>query len=170
MLCLTLAGAAPAPPASLEYAVKASYLYKFAPFVQWPPQAFASPDAPITICILGDDPFGPMLDDVVKGQHVEAHPYLVRRIRAAARGMGCNILFLAHPTTQSPAEALRAVAGEPVLTVTDGAAASAGGMIQFQLQDGRVRFNADEAAAESSGVPISSKLLDLAASVHRAAK
>jgi YfiR/HmsC-like len=137
---------------------------------QLPLQAFASAGAPITICILGDDPFGPMLDDVVKGQHVEGHPYVVRRIRAAARGMGCQILFVAHPAGQSAAEALRAVAGEPVLTVTDGAAASAGGMIQFLLQDGRVRFNADEAAAEASGVPISSKLLDLAASVRRPAK
>jgi hypothetical protein len=53
------------------------------------------------------------------------------------------------------------------LTVTDQASGSSGGIIQFILQDGRVRFAIDAAAAQASGVPISSKLLALALSVRR---
>src|ERR1700756_4784994 len=47
---------------TLEYAVKAAYLYKFTPFVEWPASAFAGPGSPFNVCVLGDDPFGPALD------------------------------------------------------------------------------------------------------------
>ncbi len=52
----------PAAADSLEYAVKAAYLVKFIPFIDWPDGVFASPDQPVTICVLGDDPFGGKLD------------------------------------------------------------------------------------------------------------
>ena len=159
------AAAAAGGAASLEYAVKATYLYKLAPFVQWPAAAFSRPGAPIVICIAGQDPFGPVLDDVVRGQRVDGHPFVVRRVRVVTRGMGCHILYVGRSADQDAAAALKAVEGEPVLTVTDGA--NSGGMIEFELVGGRVRFDADEAAAEASGVPISSKLLELALSVRR---
>ena len=70
-LALAMAGAPTAAGADtnpLEYAVKAAYLYKFAPFVEWPAAAFASPSSPFQLCILGRDPFGAQLDHDVAGQ------------------------------------------------------------------------------------------------------
>lgn len=148
----------------IEYAVKASYLYKFAPFVQWPPAAFASATAPLSICIAGQDPFGSALAEAVRGQRVNGHPIAVRRVEAVRSGMGCQILFVGGGDTE---EDLRAVAHEPVLTVTDRSHGGAGGMIQFVMIGGRVRFAVDEAAAQACGIEISSKLLGLAVSVNR---
>ena len=159
-----LSGTAGAAPIPLEYAVKASYLYKFAPFVQWPPAAFETPASPLAICIAGQDPFGPALGEAVRGQHVNGHPIVVRRIESVRPGIGCQILFVGGGDT---AEVLNAVAREPVLTVTDHNRSGAGGMIQFVMVAGRVRFMVDQAAAQDSGIAISSKLLGLAVSVNK---
>jgi hypothetical protein len=164
---LMIAAGAPcgaAGSASLEYAVKASYLYKFAPFVEWPPRAFATPDSPLRICVTGADPFGPALADAVRGQQIEGHPMIVEHPDAGSLGQ-CHILFVGKGA--APAELLRAVAGRPVLTVTDRSRGVAGGMVEFVLLDGRVRFAINAAAAEASGVQISSKLLELAVKVAR---
>jgi len=163
-LLASLSGAARAADLPLEYAVKASYLYKFAPFVQWPPAAFDAPTAPLSICIAGSDPFGPALSEVVHGQRVNGHPIVVRRVEAVHPGLACQILYIGGEDTGA---ALQAVAHEPVLTVTDHIRGAAGGMIQFVMMAGRVRFSIDQAAAQGSGIAISSKLLGLAVSVNR---
>jgi len=157
-------GGARAADLPLEYAVKASYLYKFAPFVQWPSTAFDSPTAPLTICIAGQDPFGGALAGAVRGQHVNGHPITVRRIETVRPGIGCQILYVGGDDV---GPALQAVSHEPTLTVTDHNRSGTGGMIQFVMVSGRVRFSIDQAAAQSSGIAISSKLLGLAVSVNR---
>jgi len=64
--CSLASGAAPAP----EYQVKAAYLFNFGQFVEWPPEVWTTPNAPFAICVVGDDPFGRTLDDVVRGESV----------------------------------------------------------------------------------------------------
>src|SRR5687767_6577948 len=66
-----------------EYAVKAAYLAKFPSYVEWPPAAFDAPDSPVVICVVGDDPFGPLLDDVLAAQQVQGRPMVARRMKTA---------------------------------------------------------------------------------------
>jgi hypothetical protein len=146
------------------YAVEASYLSKFAAFVEWPQSAFDSPTAPLTICVSGQDPFGQMLDEKVRGQHINDHPLIVHHGETVRSGMPCHILYIGGEASE---EALRAIKHEPVLTVTDGSEAGAGGMIRFMAVAGRVRFTIDQAAAQEGGITISSKLLELAVNVSR---
>jgi hypothetical protein len=158
------AASAKAADPSSDSAVKASYLSRLPAFVEWPANAFESPTAPLTICIAGPDPFDQILDEKVRGLHVNGHPLMVRHGEAVHAGMPCHILFVGG---EAPEEALRTIKHEPVLTVTDHAAAGSGGMIQFVTVAGRVRFTIDQAAAEESGITISSKLLDLAVNAPR---
>lgn len=161
-LLATLAHAA-AAQTPLEIAVKATDLYKFAAFVDWPPSAFSGPAEPAVLCVAGDDPFGPLLDQAVRGQKIGGRPITVMRLDHVSHGAPCNILFAASSRRQPPAEALREVRGEPVLTITDDAGdPNARGMIDFVLREGRVRFRIDPRLAERSGLLISSKLLSLA--------
>lgn len=161
---LCCAGAAAQEP-TLEYAVKATYLYKFAPFVEWPGGAAAGP---LELCVVGDDPFGGLLDRAVADQAVGGRRIAVRRLELARSAEGCEILYLAGSPAQSVAEALRALRGEPALTVTDAAADPASkGVIHFVVVDNRVRFEIDAEAAAASGLRISSKLLELAVTVRR---
>jgi hypothetical protein len=165
-LALALTGLAGMARADgLETAIKATYLYKFAPFVEWPDSAFAGPTSPFALCIVGADPFGSVLDRAVQGQHVGERPIVVRRLDTAQRAVGCQVVYLAGSPGQSVAEALKALRGAPVLTVADGRAA--GAMINFELRDQRVRFEIDDAAAADAGLNISSKLLSLAVEVQR---
>jgi len=158
------AASARAADSSSAYIVEAGYLSKFAAFIEWPPTAFDGPTAPLTICISGKDPFGQMLDEKVRGQHVNDHPLIVRHDEAVRSGMPCHILYVGGEASD---EALRAIQHEPVLTVTDRGEAGAGGMIQFMTVRGRVRFTIDQAVAQESGITISSKLLELAVTVSR---
>ena len=162
LLTAAIGGSRAAEP-PIEYAVKASYLYKFAPFVQWPASAFAGPGAPLTICIAGQDPFGHMLEDAVRGQRVNGHPFEVRHIDTVRAGMPCHILYAGG----GAAEALQAVANAPVLTVTDSGQGGSGGIIQFMTVQGHVRFAINQAAAAGNGIELSSKLLGLAVKVTR---
>ena len=171
-LLLGLAGVSPAPAqeSNLETAVKANYLYKFAPFVDWPVGAWPGPGAPLSVCVLGEDPFGPVLDQAVRGQSLGGRPIAVRRLQGVQAAGGCQILFVGRLKGQGVSEALRAVAGQPVLTVTDQSRGVSGGMIQFVMRDGRVRFDIDADAAQAAHLTISSKLLGLAVSVRRGAR
>lgn len=154
------------PTISLEYAVKATYLYKLAPFVNWPPAAFTSPDAPFDICVLGHDPFNDFLEKAVAGRKLGTHPFEVRRLAAVPPDDECRIVFIGATRPEQVRAALQAFDGRPVLTVTDsGQAEGSGSIVQFVIRGGHVRFEIDNAAAVRNHLVISSKLLNLALAV-----
>jgi len=157
---------AKAGAAGLEYAVKANYLYKFAAFVTWPPQAFASELAPFTICVAGTDPFGSALAVAVRGQRIGTHPVAIRRMQRVDSVAGCHVLFAGGTRTQTTADMLHAVGRQPVLTVVDEQQGASDSIIRFVVRGGRVRFIINRGAAGEAGVTISSKLLDLAVAVE----
>ncbi len=146
-----------------EAAVKATYLYKFAPFVTWPD---AGATGPLTVCVVGEDPFGPLLDRAVAGQTLGGRAIQVAHIETIGPRSACDIAYLGGSRVESVAEALRAVRGTPILTVTD--EGDPAGIIAFAAADGHVRFRIDQVQAQENGLVISSKLLSLALSVHAA--
>ncbi|QUD86084.1 YfiR family protein [Phenylobacterium montanum] len=148
---------------TLEYAVKAAYLYKFTPFVDWPAAAFAGPSSPFYVCVLGDDPFGPTLDQAVAGHQVGDHPVRVRRLQTAQDVTECHILYIGPTRGQAGEAALNRLRGAPVLTVTEASSGLSGQIVQFVVHGGHVRFTIDAAAASAAHVAISAKLLSLAA-------
>ena len=164
---LQISGAARAGADSLELAVKATYLYKLAPFVSWPAAAWTAPNAPLVICVQGSDPFGRVLDRATAGQAVGGHPVVVKRLARLDPNSGCQIAYVAGGPAQSQAQALEAVDGAPVLTVTDEGRGGPKGIVHLLLDGGKVRFSIDAARAQECGVAISSKLLALAVAVKR---
>jgi hypothetical protein len=174
LVVLMLTGAegfaqSPAPKVSLEYAVKATYLYKMAPFVKWPAGTFASPDAPFEICVVGPDPFDGFLQEAVASRGLGSHPFVVRQLGATGSGGDCRIVFIGYTGPAEIREALRAFDGKPVLTVTDSDAVDdSGSIVQFVMDSGHVRFEVDNTAAERNHLTISSKLLNLALAVKGA--
>jgi hypothetical protein len=171
LAALCLASAAWADP-TLEYAIKAAYLYKLAAFVEWPPSSFESPSSPLRICIIGDDPFKATLDQAIAGVSIAGRPVQVDRYTGAQPNLGCHIAYLAGSSTQSRADALKALKGEAVLTVTDGGhgpidPAAELGIVSFVVKDNRVRFDIDQREAALDHLALSGKLLSLALEVKR---
>lgn len=172
-LALALPARAAAQSPDLAASVKANFLYKFAPFVAWPTETFEGAGAPLGICIVGDDPFGAVLDRAVAGQKVGDRPIAVRRLMQIDRAASasCQIVFAGGAKGQSAAQAVQVVKGAPVLTVADGPGAeAAGAVVRFVIRDSRVRFEIDARAAAQNGLTISSKLLSLALAVRGAAE
>ncbi|MBX7250239.1 MAG: YfiR family protein [Caulobacteraceae bacterium] len=165
-LSLVLAGPALAEGSSLEYPVKANYLVKFAGFVQWPPTAFASPTTPMTLCVVGEDPFGSALDRAAATESLEGRRLVIRRMDRIDARSGCHIAYLGASRRQTVGQALTSLAGAPVLTVTDAARGGSRGVIHFAVTGNRVRFHIDDRAAAQDGLTISSRLLALALSVR----
>jgi hypothetical protein len=147
---------------ALEAAIKATYLYKFAPFVEWPATTSAAGTS-FTICVIGAYPFGALLDQAVSGQAIDGRAVEIRRMDVAVANAPCRIAYLGGSPRQSVSAALAVLIDAPILSVTSGKAD--GGIIQFTLEGGRVRFRIDDREAARAGLRISSKLLNLAVSV-----
>src|ERR1700686_3193148 len=92
---------------SREYEIKAVFLFNFAQFVDWPPEAATSPQAPLIIGVLGDDPLGGFLDDTVRGEKLNNRPFVVQRYSRVEDIDGCQVLFIGHT---SPSELGRIMA------------------------------------------------------------
>ena len=149
---------------SLEYNVKAAYLLNFTKFVEWPPSAFADANAPLTICILGDDPFGRMIDQIVEGESVNRHRIVVERLRGDER-KACHLIYFGNNVFSAT---MLSGAGTAVLTVGEGDDfIHQGGVIAFVLDNRRVRFDINLKAAVSAGLKLSSKLLSVARYVEK---
>lgn len=143
-----------------EYQVKAVFLFNFTQFVDWPPAAFKTADAPLVIGVFGEDPFGPFIDRVVHGERSGGHPLVVKRCREPADVMDCQVLFLPASAMPQFGSILAAVKGRGILTVGDGDNfARKGGMIRFVTVANKIRLRVNLEAAKAAGLTISSKLL-----------
>jgi hypothetical protein len=159
LLALNVTAPAVAASAS-ENQVKAVFLFNFSQFVSWPAEAFAHPEAPLVIAVLGADPFGEDLDAAVRGEHVGDRPLEVRRYRSVADIKDCQILFIDRSEAARLPEIIAALHGRRILTVSDADdAAKRGVIIQFVTDNNRIRLRINASAARADGLTISSKLL-----------
>lgn len=161
---MTIWGAIPAAAQVSEYAVKAAFVYRFSEFVEWPPSSFKSGDSPITICVLGENPFGTSLQQMTSGKVFAGRHFAVKQLQDAALApAACQLLFISRSEKARLRSVLTALGKAPVLTVGDtGGFAERGVMINLFLERGKVRFEINARAAERAGLQISSKLLSLA--------
>jgi len=150
-----------------EYEVKAAFLYNFAKFIEWPESSFHDPQSPLTICVLGSDPFGRTLDDALQGKTIGNRPVALERFKNPAQARQCHIAFVSSSEARRLPEIEDQLRGASVLLVgeSDGFA-EAGGVLQFALQDNRMRFVINTDAAQRADLKVSSKLLALAEVVH----
>jgi hypothetical protein len=146
-----------------EYQVKAVFLFNFAQFVEWQPVTAQDARTPLLIGILGDDPFGPFLDETVRGERLGARPFEIRRYRALTDIENCDILFISRSEIERVGQILATLQNRPILTVSDAEDfAKRGGMIQFVNDKNRIRLRVNLEAAQAANVTISSKLLRVA--------
>jgi hypothetical protein len=155
-------------PKPSEYQVKATYLYNFGRFVKWPGTVPAGKGDSFSVCVLGQDPFGAILDSTLAGEALDGKPVVLRRISKPQDAGDCRILFISSAEEKHLKEILTALDESGVLTVSDMPGfARRGGMIQFVLEGDRVRFEINLTSAESARLVLSSELLKVASSVKR---
>jgi len=149
-----------------EYQVKAVFLFNFAQFVEWPPSTFNETNA-IVIGVLGEDPFGPYLDEAVQGEEVNGHPIIVQRYRHIEDVKACHILFISTAESRQLKQVFSSLKSRNILTVSDADNfTKQGGMIRFFTEDRKTRIRINLSAAKDADLTISSKLLRLAEVVN----
>jgi len=158
---------APAFAQASEQAVKAAFIPKFVRYIDYPPASQPGAGQPYYLCVIGRDPFGPLLDRAAASEVIDGHPVAVRRFANidSVAVAGCNIAFIAGATDAATAQMVDGLKRQPVLTITDARNGHARGMIHFTVVDGRVRFLIDQGSATARGLGISSRLLALAVEV-----
>jgi hypothetical protein len=161
LLFAAAVGAGPAFAQPLEYEVKAAFLYNFAQFTEWPAEAFAAPDEPFRMCVAGANGFVPSIERAVAGERVAERRILVDRLADNENAGRCHILFIPRSANQRTAALVRL--GARALLVGESADfLDRGGMINFVIDGGRVRFDINAAAASARGLRMSSRLLRIA--------
>lgn len=152
-----------------EYRLKAAVLYNLARFVSWPPRAFAEPTAPMSICVLGDDPFGSRLDEVVRGHQIGVRPIVT--VRVSQVRAGCHVLFISSSEQRRLPALLASLRGTGALTVGEsGDFTALGGMVGLSTKGDQVRLDINVAAADAEQLKISARLLALTSGRRRAAE
>lgn len=161
-----LSGATPQAPTDSE--VKAAFLCGFAEFVEWPSVGKSDP---VTIGILGLDPFGSLLEATMKNRALQNRALVLKRISTVEEALRCQIVYVSASETRRLDETLHALGRSSVLTVSDiDSFAERGGMIGFTIEQNRVRFHINTEAVERANLQISSRLLKLARLVSPAGK
>ncbi len=151
-------------PQPSEYQLKAAFLYHFAQFTEWPAPAYSREDSPFVIGVLGEDPFGPALQQTLLGKTLAKHPVTYKLVRSVAEATNsCHMLFVSSSEKKHLPQIITELNSSSVLTVgeSDEFIAS-GGMINFVMQGNKIRFQINNAAAKAAGLQIRSKLLSLA--------
>jgi hypothetical protein len=154
---------------SAEYEIKAAFIYNFAKFVQWPAPAFAQPQSPLILCMIGKDLFGSALD-TIDHKLAQGHELQVRRPVRLEDIKTCHILLVSESERNKLAPIFHAVSGASILTISDlDRFAEAGGIIGLYNVDNQVQFAINLEVSRSASLQINSQLLKLAKIVRSSA-
>ena len=149
-----------------EYEIKAAFLYNFAKFVEWPPDVLDKNPGIFVIGILGDDPFGSDLDRALEGKTVQDRKLVLRRVSTVEEASSCHMLFISASNAARVETILTSMRDVPVLTVSDmNRFVQRGGIVGFSVEERRIRFSINVAAATRANLKVSSQLLKLAKTI-----
>ncbi len=149
---------------SIEYKIKAGYLYNFTKFISWPENESET----FNLCIIGKDPFGSIIDPIEK-RTVKNKPIRLYRLKSIAEAKYCHIIYFGG-SNQHLSKIDLALSGiltvgsiENSLTVGETKKFSqAGGMFAFFLKEGKVKLLINQQALKKSNLEVSAKLMEIA--------
>lgn len=146
-----------------EPAIKAAGLFKIISFVEWPPEAFASPTAPLVVGVLGSGPIADLLPAFAENETWHGRRVVLRGLPSAALAHECHVVFIARSAQTSWPYIRHQFARRPILVVSDASQfARAGGTVQLAIARNRLHLVINLGAVRSAGITISSKVLRLA--------
>ncbi len=152
----------PADASFAEYQVKSAMIYNMVLFMDWPEDALPTSSTKFSICVVGKGGLVAAVDSL-QGKQVKGKTVVVHQGSAANNASGCQVLVLSDLDKSATASLLERTRINPVVTVADSSNfARSGGTVGFILQNGKVRFEINQAAAQRHRIRISSQLLKLA--------
>lgn len=170
LACVSFGGPAHASEsdaAVAERRIKAAFLVKFVEYVEWPAGAFAAPDTPLTVGVVGDDAMLEELQSLLANRRFGARAFDVRGLDEDTPAHAIQVLFVGHGR-RAVAESHIVAPTQPVLVVTDTPAGlTQGATINFLVRDAHVQFEASLEDAERRHLKLGSGLLSVARNLRR---
>ncbi|MFQ5442977.1 MAG: YfiR family protein [Nitrospinales bacterium] len=162
--CFALPHSIAASPDSREYNLKAGYIYNFTKFIKWPEEASREiNDRGLNFCLVGEDPFGEILDRFAKKLKKKNRDLVVIPQVTTEEMPQCHILFVSQSEESKVNKILLRVREYPVLVIGDTPGfAKKGVSINFFIQKNKIRFEINREALKKAGLVVSSELLNLA--------
>lgn len=152
---------------SIEYEIKSAFLYNIAKFISWP-QNNSQPvsDNHFIVCILGQDPFGPIMDNLTN-KKIHNRSLKVRRFSTVDERENCQIIFVSRSEKDQLNVLLKLFANDRgLLTISDiKGFAKSGGNIELLVKKRKVRFVININSIRHADLTVSSKLLRLATQI-----
>lgn len=168
---VTPAAAQPGPPSmASDRSVKAAYIYRFLPYVEWPATVLP-PGAPIVIGVLAAEDLAQELEQIVRARTGDERHVVVRRLGLNDAWTGVHVFYLGQEHLARVQPVVKALQDRSVLTICDAEGAiDRGFVIGFVQVESRVRFEVNTEAADRSGLKLSSRLLTVALRVRTGAR
>lgn len=149
-----------------EDQVKATFIYNFSRFVEWPNGAFVDSKNSLTVCFLGANPFGGALESI-RGKNVKGRKIEIKRLASVSKLAACQILFVSSSEKKHLKEILESAKRSRILTIGDMSQfAQDGGAVALSMRKDRIHFSVNLGVANETGVKISSNVLKLATIVN----
>jgi YfiR/HmsC-like len=146
-----------------EHSIKAAYLYNFATYVDWPPEALGDADPSFVVGVLGAERVAEYMAAMTADREVHGRPIEVRQVASGDPVDSLHMLFVASDGAEALPRLRGAAREHSVLVVTEWEGAlESGSVINFRLVDNRIRFEVSLAAADGCGLSISSRMLAVA--------
>jgi hypothetical protein len=151
---------------SSALSLKAAFVFNFVKFVEWPTDAPASGMA-LRVCVANEPDVARELTAIVGTQQIGGRSVQVLRTTVDTVLAQCQLLYVGATSLNNARKATEPLKAQPVLTVSDTLGfAEAGGMIELYVEDGRMRFAINLAAARRAHLVVSSRILALARAVE----
>lgn len=172
MLFLMLASAGRSfggdPQTLSEYQIKAGFFFNFTRFVEWPETAFVTATSPILVCVAGETPLTDLVIDVAVGKIVNGRAVSIRPVKPSDDLRRCNLLFISGAEDRRAAGILAGLKKTSTLTVGETPGfVQAGGMINFSIQENKVKLELNLDATTRAGLKVNSKLIAVSRLVSR---
>lgn len=148
---------------SAEAKIKASYIYKLAAYIDWPPGDGGTAGAPFVIGIIDADSVADELKKLSVAHPLKNRPVQIRQMAAGSPLAGLQLLYIGQRATRSARSLFDSIAAQPVLTMSESAGSlAAGSVINLVQVDERIRFEVSLPHADARRLKISARLLDVA--------
>jgi YfiR/HmsC-like len=153
-------------PQEYENQVKATFIYNFSRFIEWPAGTFTSGRSSLTVCVLGNNPFGGALDSI-EGKNVQGRKIEIEHLTSFSKSDACQILFISSSEREHLKEILESAKHSRILTIGEiSQFTQNGGVVALAMRKDRIHFSVNLDAANETGVKISSTVLRLATIVN----
>jgi hypothetical protein len=154
---------------SLETEVKATFLFQFSRYVDWPPPSGGrGNNAQFKVCTLAGSTFNEAVDRAVQGERAADRPMIRVTPANLSEARECQILYVSVAERAKGQPLVESLKNAAMLTVSDAPDFFQwGGQIKLLRDESRVRFDVNLPAAREAGITLRSQLLRVARKVIR---